>query len=107
MNNKSKMIITIILLTVIPVLAMLPFAITRDRMDYVEIGLVIFGCLELIVLNVRTGRRERDNRKKYNRYKSDPQDEGFDDYRRMHNTLIISGIVNIVLSVVWFYIFTF
>ena len=105
MNKGTKNAITIVLLTVIPILVMLPFAITKNRIDYIEISLIVFGCLELLVLNVRVGRRERTNRKLYNRYKSDPKDEGYDEYRNLQNILIISGVVNILLSVLWFYIF--
>ena len=105
MNQKMKNIITIILLTLIPMLIMLPFAISKNRIELVEVGLIIFGCLELLVLNVRVGKRERHNRRTYNRYKSNPEDEGYSEFRNSQNLLIISGVVNILLSVIWFYIF--
>ena len=94
MDKKAKNVITIVLLTVIPILIMLPFAISKNRIDYIEISLIVFGCLELLVLNVRVGRRERNNRKLYNRYKSDPKDEGFDEYRNLYYRLMTVPIEN-------------
>ena len=105
MNKNIKNAIYILLLTIIPITLILPFAISYDRMDFVEIGLVVIGCIELMMLNVRVGRRERANRKKYNRYKSSPTDEGYDEFKNVQMILVISGIVNILTSVLWFYIF--
>lgn len=105
MQNTKKNIIFIICMAVIPILLGLPFAITNEKMEIVEIILVVTGCLELMAYTLRIGRRERKNIKKYHRYKSKEEDEGFDEYRSTQNSLLISGVINLLLSVIWFYIF--
>ena len=104
MQNNKKNIIYIVLLTIVPILFGLPFAISMNKMEIVEVVLIVTGCLELMAFTLRIGRREKKNIKKYYRYKSHEEDEGFAEYRSLQNMLLISGIVNIIVSVVWFYI---
>ena len=57
MNPILKKVITIIILTIIPIAIGLPFSIVYNRYEIVEIMLVITGCFELLAINIRSRRR--------------------------------------------------
>lgn len=104
MSENKKMLLYVILLCVLPMAIMLPFAIIYERYDFLEIILVIVGCIELLAVNLRNTRRERKNVKKYGRYLSKSGDDGYDEYKSVQNMLLISGIVNLLVSVVVFFV---
>lgn len=105
MNPILKKVITIIILTIIPIAIGLPFSIVYNRYEIVEIMLVITGCFELLAINIRSRRREKQNLKKYQRYDSKKTDEGYEEYNSVKITLIISGLINLLASLIWFFIF--
>ncbi len=105
MNPILKKIITILILTIIPIAVGLPFAIVYNRYEIVEIMLVLMGCFELLAINIRSRRREKENLKKYQRYDSKKTDEGYEEYNNVKKILIISGLINLLASLIWFFIF--
>ena len=105
MNPILKKVITIIILTIIPIAIGLPFSIVYNRYEIVEIMLVITGCLELLAINIRSRKREKQNLKKYQRYDSKKTDEGYEEYNNVKIILIISGLINLIASLIWFFIF--
>lgn len=105
MNKKLNRIIWIAIISVLPIIVTLPFAIVYDRLELVEIILVIVGCLELLALNVQSRRKEQDNVKKYGRRNTKATDEGYERYQNVKYILIFSGIISLLLSFAWFLIF--
>lgn len=105
MNKNIKRIIIVAIISVIPIIVTLPFAITYERMELVEIMLVIAGCLELLAFNIRSRRKERDNVKKYGRRNTKATDEGYNEYQNVKYILILSGLVSLLLSFIWYLIF--
>lgn len=102
MNKILKRIIIIAIVALISIGVTLPFAIVYKRLELVEIILVLVGCIELLAVNIRATRRERTNLKKYERRESKATDEGYEKYNDIKYTLIFSGIINLLISFIWF-----
>lgn len=105
MSPFFKKFLIIFTLAVVPILVGLPFVLTKGDAIYIEIFLVISGLLQLLVLNVRVGREERKNMKNEGTYKHDKDSDRYLSYISVQRTILLSGVINIALSVLFFLIF--
>ncbi len=75
---------------------------TSQREVLFEIVLVVFALLELAFYFGRVSHYDRDNYKENGTIKRDKTSEKYKKYRMDQNTLLISCLINIVLSIVVF-----
>lgn len=105
MNIKLKYTLYFILLTLIPIAIGLPFIFIFKRNDILEIIIVVWGLLELLALNLR---HNVNNRKLYKKKMTKEEfkiSEEYPTYVRIGNLILISGLFNLLVSVIYFYIF--
>lgn len=105
MNRNLKYALYFILLTLIPIAIGLPFVFIFDRKDILEIVIVVWGLLELFALNLRHNGNNRRLYKKKMTKEEFRMSEDYPAYVRVGNLILISGIFNLVLSVIYFWIF--
>ena len=105
MNSKLKYALYFLLLTIIPIVIGLPFVFIFKRNDILEIVIVVWGLLELLALNLRHNGNNRKLYKKKMTKEEFKMSEGYPSYVRIGNLILISGIFNLFLSVIYFYIF--
>lgn len=91
---------------IIPILVGLPFMFALKRTDIIEILLLLVAVIELIAWNSRRGKRERANLKAYGRYKIKKTDNGYMEYKEIQNMLVCSAILNAIVSIMWFLVFS-
>jgi hypothetical protein len=105
MKQALKSITIIIILSVIPILLGLPFTLIYHYPVVIEVTLFIFGALELLIMNVRNDRKARKTWRVKDKYNLDKTSEEYLSYSRVQYYLLISGVINILLSIVYFQIF--
>lgn len=105
-TNKTITQVGIILVLVIMPLAIgIPlFLANRDRPEFLEIPLAIFGVFELLVLTVRIQVRDNKKRKAGN-LKEDKDSEEYQSHVNFRKIILISAFINLALSLVAFWIF--
>ena len=106
MNPKMKKILfmslAIFILILIPVLIALPFQIVYGNVEIMEVSLVVSGLFYLLAMNVRYSLKSRRNHKKHTTDKEFKETDEGKRYVTIQNTMIIAGIVNILLSLLYF-----
>ncbi len=107
MSPFFKKLLIIFTLSAVPILIGLPLTLTTKDPLFIELFLVIAGLLQLLVLNVRTSRAERKNMKKYGTYKHDKENDNYLSFVSVQRTILLSGVINIALSVIYFLIFMY
>lgn len=105
MNKTWKTMITLLILSAIPILVGLPLQLIYKDRPFIEVFLIVTGLLELLVLNVRFRRRETKRRKDKLLYQEEKKSEDYNKYVDFQKLLVISGLINIVLSILYFLIF--
>lgn len=105
MNFKVKDIIYYIALAVFPILIGLPFTINKKNPVIIEVFLIVVGLVELIAMTSRNNKRERQNRKIYGRFRSRPEDDGYNEYKNVQKNLICSALINFAVAILWFLLF--
>ena len=105
MNRKLKYTLFFILLTIIPISIGLPFVFIFGRNDILEIVIVIWGLLALLDLNLRYNGNNRKLYKKKMTKEEFKMSEEYPSYVRVGNLILFSGIFNLLLSVIYFYLF--
>ena len=107
-NNKRriiKIIIAVALLILSPILFSLPFSISYNRPDIVEIILVAFGLIELLIVmimyQIKSRRLYKDGMSNSDYIKTDK----YKTYRTAKIVLLSTAGINIFLSILVFVIF--
>lgn len=104
MNKTLKRIIICIIISIVVIGITLPFQIVMENDVLVEVMLVLTGAIELLACNIRETKREKNNLKKYGRRETYITDDGYDSFQNVKYTLIISGIFNLLVSLIWHFI---
>ena len=105
MNKTWKTVITLIILSGVPILIGLPLQLAYKDRRFIEVFLIITGLLELLVLNVRFRRRETKRRRDKLPLQEEKESVEYVKYVDFQRLLVISGVINIVLSILYFLIF--
>lgn len=105
MKNKIILAVWYVVLTLIPILIGLPFTLIYDKPEVIEVSLVVFGLLELLAFNIRNGLSDRKLYKKKIMKEDWKKTEEYRQFVQIRTMLIISGIINLSLSFIYFYIF--
>lgn len=104
MNWYFKSAIAIFVLAAVPILIGLPLVLTSGNRMYIEAFLLLVGVVELLALNVRMFMRMRKRKKDPDRFKDEKEQLEYYRYTWTNATIIISGLFNIALSVIYFFI---
>ncbi len=108
MNPKVKKILfmglAILILAIVPILIALPFQLIYENKEIMEVSLVVSGLFYLLAMNVRYSLKARRNHKKNQTDKEFKESDDGKRYVTIQNTMIIAGLVNILLSVLYFFI---
>ncbi len=104
---KRKIIHTLIFigLAAFPILLGLPFVYIYDNKVVIEVSLVVMGLLEWLVVNLRIS---ANNRRLWKKGMTKTQFKLSKDYRSFiywQWFLFISGLVNVLLSLIFFYFY--
>jgi hypothetical protein len=105
MSPFLKKILIVFTLSAVPILFGLPIVLTTKDPLFIEVFLVVMGLLELLVLNVRNSKAERKNMKKSGTYKHDKDSDNYLSFVSIQRTILLSGVINIALSVIYHLIF--
>ncbi|HHX79296.1 MAG TPA: hypothetical protein GX695_06095 [Acholeplasmataceae bacterium] len=107
MSPFFKKVLIVFTLSAVPILIGLPITLSTKDPLFIELFLIITGILQLLVLNVRTSRAERKNMKKSGTYKHDKQSDNYLSFVSVQRTILLSGVINIALSIIYFLIFMY
>lgn len=105
MDSKFKNTIYLAGACIFPILIALPFMISMNRSDLVEIALLLVAVIELLIWNIRRTKRDKFLYKEYGRLKSKETDKGYVEYKNIQTILVCSAILNITVSLIWYLIF--
>ena len=103
MSLIKKIIITIFLI-LIPLAIGLPFMLGYKNPVILEVSYVVFGLFELLVYTTRISLKDRRLYKKKITKKEFKESTDYDKYYQIQFLLLISGLINVLLSVLCFYI---
>lgn len=105
MNQTLKKTLIITILSLIPLLIGLPFTLIYKKPEVIEVSFVVFALIEFLFTNIRYSRKERKLWKNRSSGKVDKTSEEYVNYLDVQRILLISGITNILLSVLYFQFF--
>ena len=103
--NILKKILIIVILSIIPIAIALPFRFGFDRKVIFEVIVALFALLEFLVFMIRIQLKDRRN---YKKSISNSEFKNTEDYKKYVNIqliLLTSGIINILISLLYFFIF--
>lgn len=106
MNRTLKTILILSALSAVPILIGLPFILKYDNPNVMEVSMTVFGLLELLVMNIRYDRQARKSWRKKEPVEEENPELDPNAFRYIQKILILSGIINILLAVVYFQIFS-
>ena len=103
--STLKKILIVVILTVVPIVIGLPFTLGFGNKVIMEVTLAVFGLLELLVFMFRMRMKDKKLYKDAKTNKEFKETEEYGKYINIQYLIFISAIINIVLSVLYFYIF--
>ena len=108
-NYKKNRIITIIvfssILILLPIIIGLPIVFGFNRKELFEVVFVVFGLLELLVIMIMYQVKVRRLYKAGMTNEDFKETQGYKKYNTAKLILFITALVNLLLSLLYFYIF--
>jgi len=95
----------IIILIIVPVVLGLIFTFAFQKEVIFEVTMIVFGLIELIILVSRINQFDKSNRTNQGTYKPDKSSREYLEYRYIQEILLVSALLNIALSYVYFMVF--
>ncbi len=96
--------IAILIMAIVPVLIALPFQISYQNKDIIEVALVVSGLFYLLGMNLRYSLKTRKNHKLHRTDQEFKESDSGKRYVLIQNTMIIAGFVNLALSLAYFFL---
>lgn len=107
MNKKNifKTIIIYIILIGLPIIIGLPLIFIFNNKQLLEISLIVFGLIELLIIMIMYQAKTRRLYKLGMTNSDFRETDKYKTYIYMVKILLITGLINILLSVIYFYLF--
>ncbi len=100
-----KKVLVVVILTVVPIVIGLPFTLGFGNKVIMEVTLAVFGLLELLVFMIRIRMKDKRLYKETKSNKEFKESPEYTKYINIQYLLLISAAINLVLSLLYFYIF--
>lgn len=109
--DKKKVIINsiifIAILMIVPIAIGLPFTLAFDNKEILEVSFAIFGLLELLFLMIMIQVKSRRLYKNNMTNKEFKETPNYFQYRKVFYILLSTAFVNLLFSLLYFYIFVY